>query len=350
MFDEIKAAPAVIEFVKNSMLLRQFCRIAELCVSGCPIIPLKGMSLLLTLYKDDYSRNVGDMDLFIPADRIDYFTGKVHALGYKTKNPRQATKRIQSKGKFDMVNDDPRFCDLDIHVDLITKKFFRQTAVGFTSFALSRLHTIVYRQINIPLLSPVDEWLYLAQHYCFHLFSGEKWLKDLYLLQSYFEEKEIAELLIVAKRFHFKRVVTAVGHCLRCYYPADEIKIPLMDIGRNYLFKRLLRKPDIRFSRRLTDRIIAVYWEFLFIDRFASGMGAYIRLLFPGISLLCNIYNLPFPFTGWLLYPFHIIMVILSSILFAPLVIKKFAVYCPAGSAVNDKNQDTPQGAGIYTS
>lgn len=316
MCDRIKDNTTEIEFVKNSMLISHFCKILKLYGDNHLIVPLKGISLLFTIYKDDYARNVGDLDVFISKEQTDYFIRKMQEIGYTLRSEKMNYHRLEAKGKFDMVNNSTYYPDLDVHVDLITKKFFRKTVQGFTVFALCRLYKVMFHNIEISLLSPVDEWLYLAQHYCFHLFSGEKWLKDLYLLQSGFSKEQLEELRIVAGKFHFERVVTAVGYCLRYKYPAKEIKIPIIITEKNFLFNRLFRKPDIRFSRVFSDRIIAAYWEFLFIDHSISRLKAYICLLFPGYAMFNSIYTISSPVLYCLLYPLHVIIVLLSSSLF----------------------------------
>jgi hypothetical protein len=325
MCNEIRSHTAALEFVKNSLLIKHFCTIVKSSGDSCPVIPLKGTSLLFTLYKDDYARNVGDLDLFIPKGQVDFFIRKMQETGYSLRSEKINAHRIEAKGKFDMVNSDARFCDLDIHIDFVTKKFFRKAVQGFTPFALSRLRRIKFRDVEVSLLSPVDEWLYLAQHYCFHLFSGEKWLRDLYLLQSGFQERQIEELCEVGRQFHFERIITAVSYCLRNTYPAEEIKIPSVVTGRPFLFNRLFRKPDVRFKHTFPDRMIAAYWEFLFIDGSASRLTAYLQLLFPTHAMFCTIYNttLP-PVLCYLFYPFHWIAVLSSSLLFLVCYIYKF--------------------------
>ena len=307
------------EFARNSILLNQFCRIMDLCGIDAVLVPLKGVSLLFTLYKDDYARNVGDIDFLIEESKVGEAIGKLQQAGYVLRSKKATANRLISKRKFDMVHVDKRFCDLDIHVDLVTKKFFRITTGDFTSFAMSRLQKINYKGYEISLLSPVDEWLYLAQHYCFHLFSQDKWLKDLYLLQSGFSEKERMELIDIAGRFNLKRVVTACSQCLRTAYAGKEIKIPHLIEDKPLFFNLILRRSSRRYdSRKRIDRLIAAYWEFLFIDNAALRAEAFLCLLFPSFSMFCSIYTLYSLPAFILLYSFHIVLVLFSSLLFFP--------------------------------
>ena len=320
MQNEIDFLP--VDYVKNTLLINHFHKILSLCGDNCPVIPLKGMSLLFSIYKEDYSRNVGDIDLFVSENNLETLVEALKNLGYVFRN-KSIDNRLQSKRKFDMIHPDKKYCDLDIHIDLINKKFYRTSTGDFTSFALSRLHTTEHNGKTIFLLSPVDEWLYLAQHYCFHLFSNDKWLKDLYLLQNNFSEKEITDLAAIAKKFHFERVVTAVSRNLNCQYPQSTIKISESVTNKNFVFDLLFRNPHRKYSYTFFNRIIAVYWEFIFIDNSLSRRKAYLQLLFPRLNVLSDIYNCSSKMI-WLVYPVHLLLALFSSIMFFPVIIMTF--------------------------
>jgi hypothetical protein len=310
-----------IDFVKNTLLIHHFCKILSLCGENCLILPLKGISLLFTIYKDDYSRDVGDIDIFVPENNVANLIVQLQQLGY-TFRKRNIDNRLQVKRKFDMIYPGKKYCDLDIHIDLINKKFYRTSTGDFTSFALTRLIKTTYHEQPVFLLSPVDEWLYLAQHYCFHLFSNDKWLRDLYLLQSRFTCEEITELVNVAQQFHFERVVTATSRCLKNKYPPNEIKIPGIITKKYFIFDLLARKSNKKFAYTFPNRIIAFYWEFIFIDNFRSRLNAYLQLLFPALVVWLDIYNCKSKLFCCL-YPLHSIGVLLSSVLFLPLLYLK---------------------------
>lgn len=311
-------------FARNTLLISHFHKIRSLCGDNVQIIPLKGISLLFSIYKEDYSRNVGDIDLFVPLKNLKMLIDTLTKLGYVFKN-QSINNRLQSKRKFDMIDPDKKYCDLDIHIDLINKKFYRISTGNFSSFALSRLHTIVHNNHTISLLSPVDEWLYLAQHYCFHMFSNDKWLKDLFLLQNCLSDKEITDIVIVAKTFHFERVVTAVSRHLRHKYPLETVKIPELITKKYFVFDLLFHNPNQKYSYTFSNRIIAVYWEFIFIDNFQSRLKAYLQLLFPQLNVLSDIYNCSSKMISFV-YPFHSLLVLLSSILFLPMIMLKNSI------------------------
>jgi hypothetical protein len=310
-----------IDFVRNTLLIKHFCKILSLCGENCLIVPLKGISLLFSIYKDDYSRNIGDIDIFVSENSIDILVVKLKELGYVFRS-HNINNRLQTKRKFDMIHSDKKYCDLDIHIDLINKKFYRISTGDFTAFAVNRLTKMRYNHQTIFRLSPIDEWLYLAQHYCFHLFSNDKWLKDLYLLQSHFSDKEILELVAISKKFHFERVVTAVSRCLKNKYLYNEIKIPEIITEKYFIFDLLFRNPNQKFSYTFPNRIVAIYWEFIFIDNFSCRLKAYSQLLFPKLMLFLDIYNCKSRIF-YCLCPVHFIGVFLSSILFLFMLIYK---------------------------
>ncbi|MDR0763245.1 MAG: nucleotidyltransferase family protein [Bacteroidales bacterium] len=310
-----------IDFVKNTLFINHFCKILSLCGENCLIVPLKGISLLFSIYKDNYSRDVSDIDILVPENNVEDLIVQLKKLGYVFRN-QNINNRKQIKRKFDMMHADKKYCDLDIHTDLINKKFYRTSTGNFTAFAWQRLTKTTYNHQRIFLLSPVDEWLYLAQHYCFHLFSNDKWLRDLYLLQYCFSYEEITELVALAKQFHFERVVTMVGRYLKNKYSPEAIKIPEMITKKYFVFDLLSRKPGKKFAYTFSNRIIAIYWEFVFIDNPLSRLKAYLQLLFPALTIFMDIYNCKSKISCCF-YPLHLAGVLLSSILFLPVLCGK---------------------------
>ncbi|MDR1543746.1 MAG: nucleotidyltransferase family protein [Prevotellaceae bacterium] len=308
-----------IDFVKNTLLINQFYKILALMENDCQIVPLKGMSLLLSLYQNDISqRNVGDIDILISENKVEAVSDILQKkMGYvfKDKNYKNGIKVRQ---KFDMINPNQKFCDLDIHLGLLNKKSFRTSVDGdFTDFALSRLRKIEHNNTVFFLLSPIDEWLYLAQHYCFHLFSNEKWLKDLYLLQKKFSVEEKNELIYIAKKHHFERVVTAVAIHLRNTYAQDDIIIPKLVTKKYRIFDLILSNTTKKYAYNFSNRIIALYWQFIFIDNAKARFKSFLQLVFPSPIVLSDIYKCKLKLSC-IFYLLHIILLFIQSILFFP--------------------------------
>jgi hypothetical protein len=302
------------------MLVNQFHKIVALCGDDCPIVPLKGISLLFGIYRDDYARNIADIDFFVEEKNVPNLVEKLESIGYRfRKNHRRLNIRLAAKHKFDMVNPDPRFYDLDIHTSLINKKNFQDSDENFTDFAMSRLQTKTYNNTRIAFLNPVDEWIYLAQHYCLHFFSNDKWLHDLYLIRNNFSGSEMAELAMIAKTFHFERIVTAVNVKLKRQYDAETIKIPEPISKWRSLNFVLSYKPRNKF----VHKILVVYWRFLFIDTRQARNKAYAKLFSTELNYLAETYQCS-KLTAFLLIPIHLLLCSFSLLSFL-LILKRFS-------------------------
>lgn len=314
-----KNEPDEIEFVRNAILISQFYKIVELCGDECPIVPLKGMSLLFSIYKDNYARNIADIDFLVDEKNIPNLIEKLKSIGYRfRKNHERVNVRLSAKHKFDMVNLDKHFCDLDIHTNLINKKNFNLTGNDFTAFAMSRLQKRTHKNIKISFLNSVDEWIYLAQHYCFHFFSNNKWLHDLYLIQNNFSDAEIAELTSISQKFHFERIVTAVSLRLKQQYDAKTIKIPELITEWRSLDFVLSYKPKNKF----VHKILIIYWRFLFIDNKQTRNRAYMKLFSVKLNYLADTYQCN-KFIVFLLIPIHLLLCVFSLLSFIFIIGRK---------------------------
>jgi len=311
-----------IEFVRNTILVSQFYKIVELCGNEYPIVPLKGISLLFSIYKDNYARNSADIDFFVEEKNVPNLVEKLKSIGYRfRKNHEKVNVRLSAKHKFDMVNSNCHFCDLDIHTNLINKKNFSLSADNFTDFAISRLQTRTHNNIKISFLNPIDEWIYLAQHYCFHFFSNEKWLHDLYLIQNNFSNAEIAELTTIAKEFHFERIVTAVSFKLMQQYDAKTIKIPELISKWRSLDFVLSYKPKNKF----VHKILTIYWRFLFIDSKKTRNKAYMKLFSVELNYLADIYQCN-KLIAFFLIPIHLLLCMFSLLSFLFIYLKNYQI------------------------
>jgi hypothetical protein len=113
-----------------------------------------------------------------------------------------------------------------------------------------------------------------------------------------------------------------VSRYLKNKYSPEEIKIPEMITKKYFVFDLLSRQPGKKFAYTFSNRIISIYWEFIFIDHFSSRLKAYVQLLFPAPTVLMDIYNCKSKI-GYCLYPLHLTGVVLSSILFLPVLCGK---------------------------
>ena len=316
-----------IEFVRNTILVNQFCKIVTLCGNDCLIVPLKGISLLFSIYKDNYARNVADIDFLVAEKNIPHVIEKLESIGYRFRKSHKNLKfRLNLKHKFDMVNLDNRFCDLDIHTGLMNTKFLKLSDEDFTIFAQTRLQTKTINNIKISFLNPIDEWIYLAQHYCFHFFSNDKWLIDLYLIQANFSNSEIAELIIISQKFHFERTVTAASLKLRQRYDTETIKIPQLISKWRSLNFVLSYKPQNKFAYK----ILMIYRKFLFIDNKDTRNKAYLKIFIPELNYLSDTYQCN-KLVAFLLIPIHLLLCLFSLLSFL-FIFLKIIYFCRSKS------------------
>ena len=87
-----------------------------------------------------------------------------------------------AKKKISLLSTSPCRVNVDIHFALVTKKFFSPTTSTFNADAFARQKS--------GRLDSVDNWLFLAQHGCFHLFSDSKWIRDLDIVYQSFTDDE----------------------------------------------------------------------------------------------------------------------------------------------------------------
>ena len=307
-----QAEPNAIEFARNTVLVDQFCKIATLCGNTCPVVPLKGMSLLLSVYRDNYARSMADIDLLVAEENVPELVQKLGGIGYRfRKSHDNLALRLKLKQKFDMVHADKHFCDLDVHTALVNRKFSEYQAENFTAFALTRLQTKLFNGLHIACLNPLDEWLYLAQHYCFHFFTHNKWLHDLYLIQRTFTPPEVVQLLTNAKQFHFQRVLTAATLKLSQQYGHQTINIPQLTTR----WRSLRFVLSYRQRNRFVHKIVIIYRRFLFIDNTRNRNKALIKLLLPSLNYLSDTYRCN-KLLAAILLPIHCLLYIFSLIAF----------------------------------
>jgi hypothetical protein len=184
---------------------------------------------------------------------------------------------------------------------------------------MSRLQTRTHNNIKISFLNPVDEWIYLAQHYCFHFFSNEKWLHDLYLIQNNFSDVEFAELISISQNFYFERIVTAVSLKLKQQYDAKTIKIPEL-ISKWHSLEFVI---SYKLKNKFVHKILVIYWRFLFIDNTKTRNKAYMKLFSVELNYLADTYQCN-KLIAFLLIPIHLLLCIFSILSFLLILSKNY--------------------------
>ena len=170
------------------------------------------------------------------------------------------------------------------------------------------------------LLDSVDRWLFLAAHLTFHFLTGDKWYRDLALLLERFSEEEWSVLRQRTEQYHFQLVVAAVLRRLQAMYPSIACQIDLRHLLPDKSGQRFLRFVDAMAAHpeRLGHgfHLARYYWEFIFISDTRQRRQAFLRLLFPSLGNLQNIYRCH-ALSALLLYVPHVLMNVLGLLLFS---------------------------------
>ena len=294
------------------MCLRAFDALCAQSKGICHLVPLKGIDLLRTLYADTLDRELHDIDLLVyPAEKAMDFIALLQAEGYRPEFAHALdAAALQTKKKVSMLAPSENLPHVDVHIALVTKKFFSMTINGFNEDALTRLQPV---DEVVSELDKIDRWLFLASHLAFHFLTGDKWYRDLALLWDRMDEQEKAVLFERAKQYHFDRIVEAVLFRMQGGEPNSRFLRYVAYVTANP--KRL--EHGIRPSR--------YYWEFFLIGDDAERRRAYRALLFPSLGNMQNIYRCH-ALVAVLLYLSH---VLLNSIGWLVLTIH-YAIYSRA--------------------
>lgn len=308
--------------VRNMLILEQFDRIVRLSRGVCNIVPLKGIALLRTLYKDSMDRSVGDIDIMVwPAGQVRLLIARLQDLGYTVQFDYLADdSALFSKKKIALRSKAENCTDIDIHLDFITKKFFSKYCGSFNSDALSRCSLTADGSY---LMDDIDNWIFLAQHACFHQFSNYKWLQDLHLLKNRFTAEQFEELLLRSDKYGFHRIIDLTLSLVSKCNPShanNTLPFDTYPLWKKYSYYIIERRKNIR--------IASMFWELIFIDNPKSRFAAHLRLAIPSVGELKSIYRTRNSLIV-LLYPFHTLFSLLlfsvSYLLFliSPLLISR---------------------------
>ena len=294
------------------MCLRAFDALCAQSKGICHLVPLKGIDLLRTLYADTLDRELHDIDLLVyPAEKAMDFIALLQAEGYRPEFAHALdAAALQTKKKVSMLAPSENLPHVDVHIALVTKKFFSMTINSFNEDALTRLQPV---DEVVSELDKIDRWLFMASHLAFHFLTGDKWYRDLALLWDRMDEKEKAVLFERAKQYHFDRIVEAVLFRMQGGEPNSRFLRYVAYVTANP--KRL--EHGIRPAR--------YYWEFILIGDETERRRAYRALLFPSLGNMQNIYRCH-ALVAVLLYLSH---VLLNSIGWLVLTIH-YAIYSRA--------------------
>ncbi|MGM0582873.1 MAG: nucleotidyltransferase family protein [Bacteroidota bacterium] len=310
--------------VRDILLRGQINKLIKLLYRhNVKIIPIKGASLIYTYYNQDQIRFFGDIDIFIAPEKVTEMLEIIKASGYHTKHITLIQSTLKYKSKFDLINDNSKMLPIDVHTSLINKKFFSYNKGIFSSEILSRTQVIAMENTEVMRLNPIDEWLYLAQHFVLHhKMSGIKWLYDLYIIQSKFSNQDLSILVWRAKRYQLKKVIIAVREHLLNLFGHENIKIPkFMDKYNSLFLMHLIKKTlsqkaifEGRYNdgnRKPLDGLLYMYWEIILIDEIKEQLIAVFRMVFPPKGLFYSIYKIKHLLFYIMLLPIHMLLSLL---------------------------------------
>ena len=312
--NRVKAEP--FDLARSMLILNQFEELCRMAEGICEVVPLKGIALLRTLYSERFDRAVGDIDLLIsPADRLGDYIERLQKRGYTLQFDFMSNQATRArKGKVALRASVPHLTvDVDLHTAFVTKKFFSRSVERFNADALARCKS---EGRSLRTMEPLDEWLFLAQHACFHQYSDPKWLHDLYLLARAISPEQWVALGERAREYGFLRVFYLTSEQLRTHYSDFPHPAPCLCGGS--LFSRFVAHYRADRTRGLGRKLTSLFWEFLFIDRSWDRTKALLSLLFPTPSLLRNIYRKNHWLQVLLLYPANLLLSLLAGLLFVP--------------------------------
>lgn len=304
--------------VQAMILLDAFEKISAKAKGLCRIVPLKGIDLLRSLYSETLDRELNDIDLLVfPAEKAKEFIELLQQDGYRPEFSFALDEAaLNKKRKVSLISHLERMPNIDVHLALVTKKFFSHTINGFNQDAISRTKAV---DEVISVLDDVDRWHYLATHLAFHFLDGDKWYRDLALLLERFSEEQRRTLIYRTKQYDLERVVAAVCARMQSKYPDTASLVNIEQLlpdksGKRFLrYMRFIEAHPKRVGHGL--RLARYYWEFVFISKKEQRRHSFFSLMFPSLGNLQNIYRCH-KFFALLLYIPHILINSLGIFLF----------------------------------
>ena len=309
----------------------QFFELVRACEENeITMVPLKGMSLRFTIYGDEPAvRAFGDIDLFVPFDSISPFVGLAKELGYIMKNPGALDKdRLREKNKVELYHPNRAYVGLDIHASIFVKKLSNRYGEIFLRDAVSRLRNLEVNGYTLTILDPIDEWLFLAQHYILHhRLSGMKWLYDLYLHQKQFHDDSWAELANRSRDYGLRKITFSTqraiqsvwgdgcGRHFRNLKPGNSVSLNIW-MKESLRPRNMLKRSFARTHQNIKSAVENSFWEVVFVDRKTDQLRALRRIFFPGYGLMKAFYGSFSKIVYISILPFHVALIASSFAFF----------------------------------
>lgn len=248
---------------------------------GVTVIPIKGIDVLTSIYSERLDRDVRDIDLLTSSvDDCLKLVGRLCDNGYVPEfDFAVRSDALLAKKKISLLSTSPCRVNVDIHFALVTKKFFSPTTSTFNADAFARQKS--------GRLDSVDNWLFLAQHGCFHLFSDSKWIRDLDIVYQSFTDDERLILSQRVEQYGFKRVWLATLSFLK-----QDLRL-VGDVGSDDTsFVEFVKHLSAVRKKSPAKKTALSFLEFFFIADRRQRSRSWLKLIFPRRGMLANIYRI----------------------------------------------------------
>jgi hypothetical protein len=196
------ASAYAVTLFQNESVIAELEILAVRCQqAGIPVVLLKGVSFALTIYADIGLRPMGDMDLLVPAERLQEAVEFAKAEGFTESLPEAAPGidemlslhvRLQKPG--------PRPLTLEVHDGLVGGRYF--TYAVPVDWFWSQTEPLTPARETLPsvrVLTPTAQLLYAAAHAMLqHGGRGAplRWFLDMHLLIEHYADRLDWELLL----------------------------------------------------------------------------------------------------------------------------------------------------------
>lgn len=209
-----------------------------------PLVTLKGMSLLDTIYTDLGSRFMSDIDLLLPLDKFEQMEQILIEDGYG-KNSITKWEANYFKGEYSKFIDEEEVC-IELH-----SKLYYHCKNDFEDFSL-----VTSSIKNIKKLELHEQLIHLCTHAGFqHTFLNLYWLFDIaFLIERERSNIDASKLLKLATKYKVKNSLTMALQIVRDYFGVEfgEFLKPKAKISADFLWSDNRRSVEYLKVKHLT--------------------------------------------------------------------------------------------------
>lgn len=208
------AAAAFVRAVRHRDAVRDLgIALATIEAAGVTVAPIKGPLLSERLYDPPYARPSVDLDLLVGEGQIDRACAALATLGYRADDD-GAARRAAGSHHVAMWHATGPLIEVhfDAHVGL-------GVTLGAAPF-LDRATRRAVAALDVAVLAPADEIVYVGVHAASHRFGRLAWLYDLKLLARAHPDA-VGLALVRAREMGVHRAVVMALHLARRWVDAD---------------------------------------------------------------------------------------------------------------------------------